>query len=85
VNVAPTEIKLWFSEKLESALSKVQVFAGDGKLVEQQAQRPGADAAIVIVSVPPLKPGKYKVLWKAVSVDTHITKGDFTFEVVRSK
>ena len=84
VTAAPSEIKLWFSEQLEPALSKVQVFAGDGRLVEKQTQKPG-DTAIVIVSVPPLKPGKYKVVWKAVSVDTHVTKGDFSFEVAPTK
>ena len=85
VTTAPSAIKLWFSEKLEPALSKVQVFTGDGKLVEKQTQKPGADTALAIVSVPPLKPGKYKVVWKAVSVDTHVTKGDFSFEVVPTK
>jgi len=30
-----------------------------------------------------LKPGKYKVVWRAVSVDTHATNGDFKFEVLR--
>ena len=85
VTAAPSEIKLWFSEKLEPALSKVQVFTEDGRLVEKQTQKPGDNTAIAIVSVPPLKPGKYKVVWKAVSVDTHVTKGDFSFQVAPAK
>jgi len=28
-----------------------------------------------------LKPGKYKVVWRVTSVDTHVTHGDFTFDV----
>ena len=25
--------------------------------------------------------GKYRVVWRALSVDTHVSEGDFTFEV----
>jgi Uncharacterized protein, homolog of Cu resistance protein CopC len=41
------------------------------------------DAAVVRVSVPPLAPGKYRVKWRALSADAHVTQGDFTFEVGR--
>jgi methionine-rich copper-binding protein CopC len=29
----------------------------------------------------PLTPGVYTVTWRAVSVDTHVTTGDFKFTV----
>jgi copper resistance protein C len=38
-----------------------------------------SNAALLSVSLPELKPGKYKVVWRAVSVDTHVTTGNFTF------
>ena len=31
--------------------------------------------------VPQLAPGTYRVTWRAVSVDTHVSKGEFTFDV----
>ena len=34
---------------------------------------------VSMVSVPP---GRYRVIWRVVSVDTHVTEGDFTFDVV---
>ena len=35
------------------------------------------------VSLPPgLNAGTYKVVWRVVSVDTHVTEGSFTFQVV---
>jgi methionine-rich copper-binding protein CopC len=34
------------------------------------------------VSLPTLKPGKYKVSWRVMSVDTHVTNGTFAFEIV---
>jgi len=37
---------------------------------------------LLTVSLPKLKPGKYKVVWRVVSVDTHVTTGNFTFELV---
>jgi methionine-rich copper-binding protein CopC len=33
------------------------------------------------VSVPPLAAGTYKVLWRVLSVDGHLTEGEFTFQV----
>jgi len=38
---------------------------------------------VMRVSLPKLDPGRYKVTWRALSVDTHVTEGDFTFEVAR--
>jgi hypothetical protein len=34
------------------------------------------------VSLPKLVPGTYRVTWRVLSVDTHVTEGDFTFAVV---
>ncbi len=79
---APKEVRLWFTEKLEPSLSKAQVFGSDGKPVNGQKQSSDTgDATVLIVTLPSLKPGKYKVVWKVVSVDTHLTSGDFIFQV----
>lgn len=83
VRAAPSQVKLWFTEKLEPALSRVQVFAADGHEVDRHDVRPDAsDAATLVVSLPALEPGKYKVVWRVVSVDTHVTSGTFGFEIV---
>jgi copper resistance protein C len=42
-----------------------------------------SDHALLHVSLPPLSAGTYKVAWRVVSVDTHVTSGNFTFRVVR--
>jgi methionine-rich copper-binding protein CopC len=39
------------------------------------------DATLLWVSLPSLAPGTYRVTWRVLSVDTHVTEGDFTFEV----
>lgn len=79
---SPATIQVWFSQKLVVAFSDLQVFDAAGKEVDKRDQKlGGSDPALLSVSVPPLKPGKYKVIWRAASVDTHVTHGDFTFEV----
>jgi methionine-rich copper-binding protein CopC len=82
IKVAPNEIKAWFTQKLVIAFSDLQVLDAAGKEVDKHDKRlDKSDPALLVVSVPPLKPGKYKVVWRAVSVDTHVTHGDFTFEI----
>jgi copper resistance protein C len=80
---APSEIKVWFSQKLVIGFSDLQIFDAAGKEVDKRDKRlDKSDPALLIISVPPLKAGKYKVVWRAVSVDTHVTHGDFTFEIL---
>jgi methionine-rich copper-binding protein CopC len=33
------------------------------------------------VSVPSLSGGRYRVIWRVLSIDTHVTKGEFHFDV----
>jgi hypothetical protein len=35
----------------------------------------------LVLPLPPLAPGRYRVRWHVVSVDTHRTEGEFGFEV----
>ena len=79
VNPAPARVKVWMTEELEGAFSKLQVF--DAKGVEVDKKDVKVSGATMTVSVPVLAPGTYKVTWKAVAVDTHHTTGTFTFAV----
>ena len=82
IRASPGEVKVWFTQKLVVVFCTLQVFDETGKEVDRHDKRlDGSDPALLIVSLPPLKPGKYKVVWRATSVDTHVTNGDFTFEV----
>ena len=82
VHAVPSEVRLWFTQRLEPAFSVVRVLDGNGKRVDQgDAKVEGADASILLVSLPKLTPGEYRVTWRVLSVDTHVTEGDFTFNV----
>ena len=61
----------------------IQVFDSSGLEVDKRDVKiDQSNAALLTVSLPKLKPGKYKVVWRVVSVDTHVTTGNFTFELV---
>jgi methionine-rich copper-binding protein CopC len=79
VSPAPGEVKLWMTEGLEPAFSRVQVFDAKGTEVDRKDTR--VKAATMSVSVPILPAGTYLVKWKAVATDTHRTTGTFKFTV----
>jgi methionine-rich copper-binding protein CopC len=82
IKSAPAQVRLWFTQQLEPAFSTVRVLDAAGRQVDKQDARvdPGKPD-LLIVSLPPLGPGTYKVVWRVLSVDTHVTEGDFTFTV----
>lgn len=83
VGVAPTVIKLWFNEPVEQDFAKVSL-ENDGRAVVEGVGRPyvdKADSKLLIVPVPKLAPGSYKVKYKVLSVDGHIVDWGYTFRV----
>ena len=84
VHGSPAQVKLWFTQRLEPAFSTAQVLDASGKRVNKDdAHVDASDAALMVVTLPPsLKPGTYRVTWRVLSVDTHVTEGDFSFDVV---
>jgi methionine-rich copper-binding protein CopC len=79
---SPTEIRIWFTQKLEPSFSKIEVLDASGTRVDQGDTKVDAqDRTLLRVSVKPLAAGIYKVVWHVVSVDTHTTEGDFSFTV----
>jgi len=84
VQTSPSEVRIRFSESIEPAFSSIQVFDASGKEVDKRdLHLDRSDHALLHVSLPQLDAGIYKVVWRVVSVDTHVTNGNFTFRVVR--
>ena len=82
VTGSPSVVKIWFTEELEEAFSKIQVFDATGKEIDKKDVKvDSADKSLMSVSVPNLPTGTYKVKWSAVAVDTHHTTGTYTFTV----
>ena len=84
VQTSPNEVRIRFTENIEPAFSSIQVFDASGKEVDKRdVHLDRSDRALVHVSLPRLGAGIYKVVWRVVSVDTHVTNGSFTFRVSR--
>jgi copper resistance protein C len=84
VHESPKQVRLWFTEPLEPAFCRVRVVDASGKDVDAGDSRVDAsDASILTATVRALPPGTYRVVWRVVSVDTHVTEGDYTFDIAR--
>ena len=84
VHAPPARVTLWFTERLEPAYSRVKVVDDAGRQVDKADGAVDAnDPRVLSASLPPLAPGTYKVIWRVLSVDTHVTEGDFIFSVAR--
>jgi methionine-rich copper-binding protein CopC len=78
----PKEVMLKFSQRLEPAFSRIKVFDAKGKEVDRgDSSTDDADRSSLRVTLPPLAPGRYRVSWRVLSIDTHVSQGDFTFDV----
>ena len=84
VATSPPALRLTFSEPIEPLFSGVAVRAASGGAVAAGAASVDPQNPVVLVlPLPPLAPGRYRVDWHVVSVDTHRTEGSFEFEVRR--
>jgi methionine-rich copper-binding protein CopC len=82
VKAAPSQVRVWFTEALEPAFSTLEVVNQAGDRVDRGPARvDAASPALLQVPLKPLGPGTYRVKWRVLSVDTHVTEGDFTFRV----
>lgn len=78
----PSVMHLWFTQQLEPAFSRATVTDKSGATVNDGAATiDPANKSELDVRLRPLTPGSYKVKWHVLSVDTHTTEGDFTFNV----
>ena len=84
VNKVPTEVRVWFSETVQASVSSIRVFNESGKQVDKKdTHSDRANRAVICVSlIPALTPGSYKVVWRVTSADTHVTSGNFHFQIV---
>jgi copper resistance protein C len=82
VAAPPVAARLWFTEPLEPAFSSIAVVDANGHRVDAGQPQPDThDPLLLQVPLARLAPGEYTVVWRAVSIDTHVTQGRFTFRV----
>jgi len=78
VQRAPALIRLRFDQHVKVLPGSVQVLNGVGRNFARAAHVEGTQ---VVAGVAPLKLGTYTVRWQAVSADSHVVSGVWTFGV----
>ena len=79
VAAAPRQVTLWFTQKLEPAFSTISVTNSAGERVDTGKTRVSGNQ--MSISLRSGGAGTYHVTWHVLSVDTHTTDGNFTFQV----
>jgi copper transport protein len=74
----PSVIRLHFDQRVKVLPGAIKVLSSDGKDFAGPAHVHGAE---VSARVRPLKRGAYTVRWQAVSADSHVVSGVWTFGV----
>ena len=84
LRAAPPEVKLWFTESLEASFSAAHLLDGARRRVDGAEGRVDAmNSALLRMALPVIPPGRYTVVYRVVSVDSHVTAGELTFRIVR--
>ena len=82
VPTVPKVVHIWFTQELEPAFSWIQVTDKSGAAVNDGPSFVDtSNNQEMDIKLKPLPAGTYTVKWHALSVDTHTTQGDFTFQV----
>jgi len=82
VAAAPTQVQLFYTQDLEPAFSGATLADANGQpIATGPAVFDPRNKAEMVLNLPRLPPGHYKVSWHALSVDTHRTTGAFSFDV----
>lgn len=79
---SPKKILICFTTDLKLHGSSIKVLNAKGKQVDKKDSHCDPhDWAKLIVSLPKLPPGVYRVYWHAMAVDNHPTQGRFKFTI----
>jgi methionine-rich copper-binding protein CopC len=81
VAVAPKVIQLWFTERPESAVARIELWGPGGAqvAVAKPTLAAGDDAPLTAQITGAMTPGAYKVVWRAMAGDGHAMRGSFGF------
>lgn len=80
VTAQPKELRLWFNEAPEVALSSATLVTADNKPVGTVKMAATDDSLSVSGPITvKLEPGTYNVLWRTGSKDGHAVRGKYSF------
>ncbi|MDX2120700.1 MAG: copper resistance protein CopC [Gemmatimonadota bacterium] len=80
VTEAPKQIRLWWSDRTEAALTGATLLKEDRSPVGVIKMAETDDSLSTAGAIPvALAPGKYIVMWKTGSRDGHVVRGSYSF------
>lgn len=83
LTTSPKWVQLFFNEKPDMKVSKLELSGPGGKL-DLGAPHSMADKDLMVTIERTLENGKYTVTWQAAGKDGHVSKGTFSFTVTRA-
>ncbi|REK74675.1 copper resistance CopC/CopD family protein [Paenibacillus paeoniae] len=77
---SPSQIKLTFTEKIDTKMSSITLQNDSGGEVKGTTLSSDGDQTLIL-TIPKLEQGVYKVKWQVLSLDTHVTDGSYSFSI----
>jgi methionine-rich copper-binding protein CopC len=82
VAAAPAAVQMFYTQPLEPAFSAATLEGADGTpIATPPASIDPQNPMELVLKLPKLAPGHYKVRWHVLSVDTHRSEGAFSFDI----
>jgi hypothetical protein len=79
---SPTQVRLWFNEKIEGDYASLVVLDGKKQPVTETSPTLAPDdPKSIVLPLPGLAPGKYAVKFRVLSVDGHVVESTFDFTI----
>ncbi|HJZ76813.1 MAG TPA: copper resistance CopC family protein [Vicinamibacterales bacterium] len=77
---APKQVQLWFNEKIDPAVSKIELTSAAGKVALGPAHVIGEKSLIAPITGK-VDAGSYSIAWQTAGDDGHVIKGEVGFAV----
>ena len=80
LTTAPRQIRLWFNETIDPAVSKIEV-TSNSRTVAVSGMHVMNGKELMASVTGAVSSGTYTVAWQTAGDDGHVVKGDFSFTV----
>jgi copper transport protein len=81
IDRSPERVRLVFSEAIDATVSGIRLVPPSGAQRDLAVSADPGDPSALIAPLAPLAAGKYRIVWRNVSVDGHAMSGSFGFTV----
>jgi copper resistance protein C len=82
LGVPPARVRVWFDGPIEPVFSTIRVENRDRQRVDNgDGHVSPEDPSLLEVGLPPVPPGRYRVVWSVIARDGHRKDGDFAFRI----